>query len=119
MSERLLPSQRIRRKLVFDAIFKQGRRVSGTLLNLWVYAGPEIEASLPQVGIMVSRKVSLRANKRNLWKRRIREAFRKHQKDWKEGMAFLIQAKPHKSIPSYQEITEELYRLTTKAGGLK
>lgn len=121
MSERLLPEQRIRKKLVFDAIFKQGRRVTGTCLNLWTYEGPEIKngGHRPQIAIMVSRKVSLRANQRNLWKRRIREAFRKEQAAWKQDMAFLFQAKPLKTVPVYSEIKEEVFKLIKKAGGLK
>ncbi len=121
MSERLLPEQRIRKKLVFDAIFKQGRRVTGTYLNLWTYDGPEIKKSShrPQIAIMVSRKVSLRANQRNLWKRRIREAFRRQQGEWKQGAAFLFQARPLKKVPLYSEIKEEVFKLIKKSGGLK
>lgn len=69
----------------------------------------------PAVGIMVSRKVHLRAVKRNLWKRRIREAFRRRQKDLQPEWALVIQARKQTGVPAYREIEEELLTLCRKA----
>ncbi len=76
---------------------------------------PGAAAGKPAIGIMVSRKVHLRAVKRNLWKRRIREAFRRNQNRLKPGWALVVQARKQAAIPSYQEIEKELLLLCQSA----
>lgn len=92
-------------------------------MRLWVCEDPEDKgdpAAKPQLGIIVSRKTDKRAVKRNLWKRRIRECFRKNQAKVKNNTAVLIQAaKSPAKMPSYQAIQTELFELMAKAGCLK
>ena len=118
MNLRLDPSQSIRKRQEFRVIHKSGRFVRGKLFNVWAYRGSEVlikDSAKPRIGIIVSRKVSLRANKRNLWKRRIREAFRLHQHDVMKGTALLVQAKKQEEIPSYQEVASQLQKALVKA----
>ena len=92
-------------------------------MRIWVCEDPEEKknpAAKPQMGVIVSRKTDLRAAKRNLWKRRIREAFRRNQSKIKNNTAVLIQAaKSPAQMPSYQMVQEELFDLLAKAGYLK
>ena len=123
MSESLRPEQRIRRRHSFQTIFDKGRFFRGVLLNLWVYEGLENEekrtGGKPKLGIIVSRKTDLKAVRRNLWKRRIREVFRRQQKDFKLPVAILIQSKKQPKMPSYQAIEQEMKKLFEKAQILK
>ena len=95
----------------------------GEFLRVWVYEDPEGKGNpdaKPQMGVIVSRKTDPRAVKRNLWKRRIRESFRKNQAKIKSNTAVLIQtAKNPAKIPSSQVIQMELFELLAKAGCLK
>lgn len=123
MTESLSPDQRIRKRGVFQTLFKKGHFVRGHFLRVWVCADPEDKnnpGAKPQMGVIVSRKTDLRAVKRNLWKRRIREAFRKNQAKIKSNTAVLIQAaKTPAQMPSYSMIETELFELLAKAGCLK
>ena len=103
---------------MFQIVHKRGRFIRSKLFNIWAYSGPEasVEGCLkPRIGIVVSKKVSLRANKRNLWKRRIREAFRLHQHKIKKGVAILVKAKKQDTIPSYHDVALEFEKALTKA----
>lgn len=89
-------------------------------MNLWAYAGPEIAAgSGPKLGVVVSRKTSLRANVRNLWKRRIREAFRLMQHEIEPKFAVMIQSKKHEQVPEFALLQAEMRKLLSKAKCLK
>ena len=127
--QRLLRGQRIKKPSSFTAAIRKGLFLRGKLLNIWFIRQEEAGLLLPKenvfekktagrlaIGIMVSRKVHLRAVKRNLWKRRIREAFRRNQNSFKPGWALVIQAKKQPAIPAYTEIEKELARLCQRAG---
>ena len=117
MTESLGPDQRIRSPKALQTLFKKGRFAKGRFLLIWVCEDPLVK---PQMGVIVSRKTDLSAVKRNLWKRRIREAFRRNQAKIKNNTAVLIQAaKNPEKIPTYQEIQTELFELLAKAGCLK
>ena len=115
--------QRIRKRKVFQTLFKEGRFFKGKFLRLWVCEDPEAKKNpkaKAQMGVIVSKKTDLRAVKRNLWKRRIRESFRKNQAKIKNNTAILIQAaKGPAGMPSYIEIQTELLELLEKSGSLK
>ena len=84
--------------------------VKGKILRVWVLAGP----AKPQLGLIVSRKAEARASARNLWKRRVREAFRRNQDKIKPAV-ILVQALKVPKIPAYAEIETELIALLKKA----
>ena len=127
--QRLLREQRIKKPNSFTAAIRKGLFLRGTLLNIWfirqadaglaypegVLAKKASGRGRPAIGIMVSRKVHLRAVKRNLWKRRIREAFRRKQGQFKPGWALVVQARKQAQIPAYAEIEKEMMRLCDRA----
>jgi ribonuclease P protein component len=119
VNEILKPRQRIRHRKLVQILFKKGKCYKGNLLILWIYQGPEIAkkplGKTPAVGIMVSRKVDLRASRRNLWKRRIREAFRRQRLVTESPVAILIQSRKQKGVPSYEAVESELGSLLAKA----
>ena len=130
MSQRLRRGQRIKKQRSFAAAIRLGRFYRGTLLNLWALRRqdaclaadakrPPDESAPPCIGIIVSRKVDLSAVKRNLWKRRIREAFRKNQEKTAPGWALVIQAKKQARLPGYSEIEKEFLKLCQIARVMK
>ena len=68
------------------------------------------------VGIIVSRRTDSRATKRNFFKRRVREIFRKHQERLKDEIACLIKVRPLKGEPSFGAMEDELIVLFKKSG---
>jgi len=115
MNQGLRPEQRIRKKEIFKVLFDQGCFASSKLLNLWVYQGPEVSAGVgPKLGIIVSKKTSLRANIRNLWKRRIREAFRRMQQEIAPEYAVMIQSRRREKVPEFKAIQDDLRKLLSK-----
>ena len=121
-SERILPSQRIRAAWVFKLIFENAVFIRGTALRVWAYHDTEsrFKESAPQIGIIVSRKTHANATVRNLWKRRIRESFRKLQDKIKPKHLILVASRRGgKEVPRQGDIAAELEKLLVKAGTLK
>ncbi len=109
---KLLKIQSIRLNDDFRAVFKAGKRIKGSFLNLWILNSPQaLSETPPKLGIIVSRKTSALATTRNLWKRRIREAFRKNQQSLARGRMFLVQARHREQVPSFQMIESEIFKL--------
>ena len=121
VSEGLRPAQRIRGPRVFKYIFENGVTARGILFKVWAYCDKQkkFEGVGPKIGIMVSRKTHLRANVRNLWKRRIRESFRKMQAKIKPECLIVISSRHHqKQVPAQDQIAKELERLLLKTESL-
>lgn len=117
MEQRFRPDQRIRDRRIFQFLFKNGRFVKGDYLNLWVYE--DLGLARPQLGVIVSRKTESRATRRNLWKRRIREAFRRQQGRLKK-LSVMIQSRPQDSgVPSYAALFGEMEKLFEKTSSFK
>ena len=118
MHKKPKPVQSIKKRRIFELLFKKGKTKKGRLLDLWVYEGPEILAEYktgPLFAIMISRKALAGAVQRNLLRRRIREAFKPLQFRIKPGIAILIRAKYGQSgIPSYEVVDTELRSLLGK-----
>jgi len=113
MNQRLRPEQRLRNQQRIQEVFKRGRCLRGALLNIWVLEGKG--SGRAQIAIAVSRKTALRANVRNLWKRRIRESFRLNQEKFMAGKIIIVQSKKKDKVPSYTEIQDEILKLALKA----
>ena len=117
-SERFDREQRIKKDTAFQKVFTRGDFAKGLFLNLWVLIEPQ--ESRPRIGIIVSKKTNKSAAARNLWKRRIREAFRKNQSDVKPGASVLVQSRKRESkAPSYQEIESDMMELLVKTKAVK
>jgi len=117
MSLRLHSAQRIRKADIFSVVKKRGKFIRGSFINVWVYEklSPDIS---PKIGLIVSRKVSKRANQRNLWKRRMREVFRRNQNIIRPMHWILMQAKAQESVAPYTGIENEFLNAIGKAGAL-
>jgi ribonuclease P protein component len=70
------PNERIKNKLDFDAVYKNGVRYYSKYLVLIAFEEKNILTT--RLGISISRKVG-KSNIRNIWKRHIREFFRMHK----------------------------------------
>ena len=118
--QRLHPLRSLRKPSDFQVVFKTGMFVKGSLLNLWICEneGWSGEAA-PRLGIIINKKTSPRATQRNLWKRRIREAFRHLRHRIKDRVAVVIQSRKQNAVPSYREIEIEVEKLLAKTQGLK
>jgi len=127
MRESLRSGQRLRTMKNFKIISRQGRFFKGKLLNLW-FLGIENFENLagetgPMLGIVVNRKVEARATRRNLWKRRIREIFRRYQGKISPEIVMLIQVAKRTTlltdIPSYEMLEKDMRESFYKAGIFK
>ena len=114
MSLRLGPKQRLKKSYQFQQAVKKGRFLKGRLLNLW--ALPDPEGGAARLGIIVSKRVDKRAVRRNLWKRRIREIFRKRQREWAAGTLIVVQARALPQVPESSALEEDFIKLCTQAG---
>ena len=124
MSEKRLPegfpsSVRIKSKKDFARIFEQGVYASDQSITLYGLINNRAEARL---GISVSRRIG-NAVKRNLVKRRIREAFRIIQHELPKGIDWVVL--PHKGLEvrvgelcdSFRRLASQLEGKMAKLGG--
>lgn len=70
----LSKQQRLTQSSLFSETFSQGRKWVGRFMVLWLRTG---EGANLRLGVVTSKKVHLRANKRNFARRRLREAYRR------------------------------------------
>ncbi len=115
LSNGLSRKQSIRGRKFFKKIFDKGFFIRGFLLNFWVYQGPETAGNpAPLLGLMVGKKVYSRATQRNLWKRRVREVFRRNQCKIEKHVAMIVQARAHKQVPNCEDLQLELEKFLKK-----
>ena len=70
----------------------------------------------PMLGIIVSRKTDTRAVGRNVWKRRVREIFRKNQAMLHPEAVCLVKVRAIPKIPTSPDMELDLIKLFKKAG---
>jgi ribonuclease P protein component len=88
------------KKKDFQIILKHGRRKSGAFLVSYTYPSEK-----KRLGVVVSKKVSRLATKRNKIKRWLREASRDLLKD---GFSVILISRPGILNHSWQQIKEEV-----------
>ncbi|MCF7847782.1 MAG: ribonuclease P protein component [Kiritimatiellales bacterium] len=104
---------RLVKSTLFSETFAQKRRWVGRYMVLWLRSGAD--ASL-RLGVITSKKVSLRANQRNRVRRRMREAYR-NCRPYFSGHADVILVGRRAAIEaSWPEIVGELLKLAHRAG---
>lgn len=73
LDRRLSAKHRLVRSALFAETFAQNKRWVGRYMVLWRRSG---EGAALRLGVITSKKISLRANRRNRARRRLREAYR-------------------------------------------
>lgn len=119
MKQGLGRDQRIKKKSEFKQLFDQGKSARGKFFSVWILETSSGKIPSSRCAVSVSKKVDTRATVRNLWKRRIREAFRRNQDSFKPGIAVLFKARAGMEAPAYGEIEREMKYLLGKTGFLK
>ncbi len=90
--------------------------VRGDFLAVWVgFCGEASAASKPRLGIMISRQTEPHAAKRNVFKRRIREIFRRQQQRLRPGADILVKARKSSGRISYEQLREDFLKAVKKA----
>jgi len=111
-------AEKLKAQKQLDLLFSNGKSVSKYPLRLVYVALPESSETGLQLGVSVSKKYFKRANKRNYYKRVLREVYRKNKTLVYEA----IGQKPYaimlfyqtKETLSYQEIEQKAIELFTK-----
>ena len=106
-------SQRLTQSSAFKEIFAQRKKWVGTYMVLWLRSTPD--ASL-RLGLISSKKVHLRANKRNRARRQLREAYRQIRPHFSGQVDLIFVARRALLKATWNEIKNEMHSLLTQAG---
>lgn len=106
---RFSKKQRVVHQRDFDRAFKNGRVAADDTLVMHAVRN---SLEKPRLGISISRRVG-NAVLRNLWKRRIREAFRLEQHQLPSSLDLVV--RPRKgSTPEFQAIRRSIRKLSVR-----
>lgn len=105
--------QRITRNNHFQETFAQQQKWVGKYLILWLRNTPDANLRL---GVISSKKVHLRANKRNLARRRIREAYRHISPQLQGNTDLVFVARRALLTAPHHALQAEMLHLTKAAG---
>ena len=97
--------QRVRARREFQEIFKNGKSLRGKWLVVRLEKNEGLEPA--KIGLVISKRVQAKAVQRNVWKRRVREVFRRLAGEIKPGCRILVQARENARLPEAAEIKEE------------
>ena len=112
LDRRLSAKQRMVRSVLFTETFAQEKRWVGRYMILWRRSGPDAALRL---GVITSKKVSLRANKRNRARRHLREAFRNLRPYFSGDFDVLLIARRSILGATWKEILREMLLLAWQA----
>jgi ribonuclease P protein component len=108
----LSKKQRLTRSSLFSETFSQNRKWVGRFLVLWLREG---EGAALRLGVVTSKKVHLRANKRNFARRRLREAYRNLRPFLNGDFDVILVGRRSILSSSWHDQLLELIRLAAKA----
>ncbi|ABD03860.1 ribonuclease P protein component [Synechococcus sp. R6-10] len=113
----MLPApHRLRDRRAFQALYQGGQRRSGAGLTLLFQPMPAGCEGIPsQVGLVIGRKVSKSAVKRNRLRRQLREILRPLCPNLKPGYRLLFISKANLLTYRWPELRAEVHRLLQKA----
>lgn len=105
--------QRLTQSALFSETFAQNRKWVGRNMVLWLRNG---EGAALRLGVVTSKKVSLRANKRNLARRRLRDAYRHLRPYFSGDSDVLLIGRRNILDADRKDILREMLKLAQKAG---
>jgi len=105
--------QRLTRSALFSETFAQNRKWVGRNMVLWLRSG---EDATLRLGVVTSKKIHLRANKRNLARRRLREAYRNLRPYFSGDYDVILVGRRNILGAEWKDILRELAQLARKAG---
>lgn len=112
MGERLLASDRLKRRADFERVQSRGRKVHSARF-LFLVLAREVEGATPtRLGLTVTRKVA-NAVGRNRIKRVLREVFRKNRALFPSGCDVVIVAKDRAPGLGYEDTRDEVQQAST------
>ncbi len=115
-SQSFPPDARLHVSAEFQAVFGEGRRVSGSLFRLNVRL--PLEGGRSRLGVTVSKRVDKRAVVRNRLRRQARECFRILREDLPAG-DYVLLAKPEAAKAQAAAVRADLLSLFNRARTLK
>lgn len=105
-------SFRLTKNKEYDFVFKNGKGCFGDLLGIKFVIN---SLQYNRFGIIISNKVNKSAVKRNLIKRRLKEAIKLKNKEVRQGFDIVIIALPAISGKNFEEIEESINFVLKKA----
>jgi ribonuclease P protein component len=102
---------RVRKRGAFVEIQRDGRKLSGTAVLMFVH--PQRKPNRARLGVTVSRRVGC-AVMRNTVKRRLREVFRLHPDWFSQGRDYVFVARPAAALATYAQLEGEVERLSKR-----
>ncbi len=112
----LSKNRRITSQMEWNTIHKRGRSVHSTEM---VVKFMKNKLAISRFGFIVGTKVSKRANKRNLIKRRMRTIIKDNLKNINEGYDIIFITRPGIVKKSYREIKIKVIKLLKRAELIK
>jgi ribonuclease P protein component len=109
----LSKAQRLTRSSLFSETFSQNRKWVGRFMVLWLRSG---EDTALRLGVVTSKKVHLRANKRNLARRRLREAYRLLRPYFSGDFDVILVGRRTILSSDWKDVMREMLKLAKKAG---
>ena len=111
--DRCLSKQhRLTRSSLFSETFSQNKKWVGRNMVLWLRCG---EGASLRLGVVTSKKVHLRANKRNFARRRLREAYRNLRPYFSGDFDVLLIGRRAILSEEWKNILREMLKLAKKA----
>ena len=109
----LSKKQRLTRSTLFSETFAQNHKWVGRNMVLWLRSG---EGASLRLGVITSKKVHLRANQRNLARRRLREAYRNLRPYFSGNFDVILIGRRNILKAEWMDVLLELLKLAEKAG---
>ena len=110
---RLSRKQRLTRPPLFSETFGQNRKWVGRYMVLWLRHG---EGASKRLGVVTSKKVHLRANRRNFARRRLREAYRNLRPYFSGDFDVIFVGRRAILSADWKDVLGEMAQLARKAG---
>ncbi len=111
MVQRFTQAHRLKKADEFSSVFLFRRSKSGVYLKIY-YKPNELPNS--RLGLITSKRIAKRANKRNYMKRLTRELFRQNNADWLKSYDVVVKVIKLFTHDNYSEIINE-FKLLTKS----